>query len=86
MKTIFQTGPGLFAAASNKTEKSAPPGKVRIYLARIEAYDLDGGPLDDETSFELLVAKASKNKQLANALLILSDSLQSNKKMLEGVK
>ena len=87
MTTAFQTGPGFYAANSKKSDQSIPAGKLRIYCARIEAYDMD--LTDDEepaldTSFELLVAKSQGNPQIAKALLQLHKSLGGSLEVLKA--
>ncbi len=84
MKTIIATGPGFYAADSDKMP-SVPKGKLRVYCARIEVYELDETQGDLDTSFELLVAKAEKQPGLANALLKLADSLEANRQELSNL-
>lgn len=87
MNTAFQTGPGFYAAQSAKVDQSIPPGIVRIYCARLEAYDLpchgDDPALD--TTFEILAAKVEKDPRLARALLLLADHVKGNRELIEEI-
>lgn len=90
MNTVFQTGPGFYAASTCKVDKTIAPDIIRCYCARIEAYDLEvtaGESMDmDQTRFELLVAKAEKQPGLATALLQLAASIRSNEQLLKGIE
>ncbi len=85
MKTAFSTGPGFYEANTNKTDKSIPPGVIRIHCARLEAYDITGSPDDvgNEVQFTVLFAMAEKDKRLAKALLGLGRAINGNRKLLE---
>jgi hypothetical protein len=84
MTTAFQTGPGFYAAESNKNNPRIPPGVVRIYCARIEAYDLpDDDDLADSISFTLLVALSETDPRIGRALQQLMSSLDGNRSTLE---
>lgn len=87
MKTAFQTGPGFFAANDCRHEPAVPPGVMRVYCARLEAYDIEPEKNQDdaETSFELLVAKAEGNPELARVLLRLKEALIGNSPLLERI-
>jgi hypothetical protein len=82
MKTAFQTGPGMFAADSRKVDRSIPPRVVRVYCARIEAYDITDAPIDLDTEFEILFAKAEKDPRVARALLKLGEAIEANRALL----
>jgi hypothetical protein len=87
MTTAFQTGPGFYAAASRKADKSLPPGTVRIYCARLEAYDLPRAAEEHElkTEFKLLVAMAEEKPAIARALLQLHGALNANIDLLRSL-
>lgn len=86
MKTAFQTGPGLYAANTNKVDRTIPKDVLRVYLIRMEAYDLTAG--DDSMNnvqFQILFAMAENNPQIAQALLTLRDSINGNEATLRDV-
>jgi len=83
MTTAFQTGPGFYAANTRAVDKAIPAGVMRVYCARIEAYDLADDQVDLDTQFSLLVAMAEGKPQIAKALLSLADSIGGNRKTLE---
>lgn len=84
MKTAFQNGPGFYAAATSDKRRDLPRNTMRIYCARLEAYDL---PLTDDAmdavKWELLPAQAEGKPEIARALLLLADVLAANKAELE---
>jgi hypothetical protein len=86
MKTAFSTGPGFYAAASSEYDDTVPPGVLRIFCARLEAYDgpKKSGTDFDATEFKLLPAMADGNPQVARALLQLHTVLTSNLKLIEA--
>ena len=86
MKTAFSTGPGFYAANTRKVDDTVPPGMMRFYIARIEAYD---GPLSKgsdlaDTEFKLLPAMADGRPEVARALLQLHSALAGNLEMLKA--
>lgn len=83
MKTIMSSGPGFFTARSRKVDPEIPAGALRIYVARIEIYEIPPGNEMDDISFELLVAKAQDNPTMAKALIELGKAISANKVMLE---
>jgi hypothetical protein len=86
MNTVFQTGPGFFAANTNEGDSAVPKGRIRILCARLEAYDLEiknESDMDD-IKFEVLFAKAEGKPQLAKAMLALADAINGNRAMLEA--
>jgi hypothetical protein len=85
MQTAFQLKPGFFAAYSRSHNPCVPEGKMRIYCARIEAYDIDikPGTPDDETAFTVLPALAEGEPEIALALTKLGESLAANRAELE---
>lgn len=83
MKTALQTGPGFFAGESTKNNTKVPKGKMWLYCARIETYEVDNlSPQDLETQFELLMAKCLRTPGLANILLILGKCIEANQEYL----
>lgn len=85
MTTIFQSGPGLYAAETPEGNASVAPGTMRVYCARIEAYDLSASEQSDmDTSFHILFAKAENDPRIARALLKLGDTIAVNRTQLEG--
>lgn len=82
METIFQTGPGFFAANTAETRPEVPKGKLRVYCVRLEAYDLDDSEDDLDTSFSVLFAKAEGDPQIARTLLTLGETIKGNEAML----
>jgi hypothetical protein len=80
MTTAFQNGPGFYAARTSETNPRVQPGILRIYCARLEAYDIPAaaGMEDLETKFELLVAQAERDAEIARALLDLHESIGRN--------
>lgn len=82
LQTVLNTGPGFYAAATDQSDSTVPPGKVRFYIARIEAYD---GVKDEEgadTEFKLLPAMAEDNPVAARALIRLHHALGQNLALL----
>lgn len=78
MKTHLQTGPGLFWVATAEIP-GIPQGVMRLYCARVEAYDLPyNGEAINNLKFELLVAKGEGRPELARALLELGRAIQVN--------
>lgn len=86
MTTAFQTGPGFYAANSNVVDNTVPPGKMRSYCARIEAYDgpLDRNAPDNQVTFKLLMAMGDEDPRVARALLSLAENIQHNRAILEA--
>lgn len=85
MTTIFQTGPGFFSAVTNDKDRSVPVGKMRIYCARIEAYDLDQEErMDMDTNVTILFSMAEKDPKVALVPLRLGDAIGRNRKNLEA--
>lgn len=84
MTTAFQTGPGFFAADTSEHDKTLPANTMRVYCARIEAYDL---PLHDkaalDTQFTILAAQGENDPRVAKALLKLGEHIKGNKTTLE---
>lgn len=79
MNTVFNTGPGFFAALSRKVDPSIAPGTLRVLCARIEAYDIPQGDLDGENcTFTLLFAMAEGRPDVAKALLQLGKAIAAN--------
>ena len=83
MKTALSTGPGFFAADSSDHNPKVKKGKVRIYCAKIEVYDIDDSEADNNTVFEILFAKAEKDPLVAEALLKLGGTIQANEENLK---
>lgn len=86
MKTAFQTGPGFFCGFTHKFNRRVDPGQLRLYLARLEAYDF---PLqvfsgEDQTQFQVLASMAEGNPELAHALLQLGEHINGNRELLES--
>ena len=84
MKTAYQTGPGMYAADTSGHARYLPDDTMRVYCARIEAYDLelrDKGSIN--TQFQVLFAQADDNPEVARALLKLADTINCNRGMLE---
>lgn len=86
MKTAFSTGPGFFAADTSGHDRDLPPGVMRVYCARMEAYDLpiDASQEDLDTNFQVLFSQAEGNPEIAKAMLKLSGAIESNRKFLES--
>jgi hypothetical protein len=84
MNTVFKGGPGLFSVRTRKVDPSIPAGKMRLYLARLEAIELDDGQIDGETVFGILFAQATNNPQVATALLELGKAIAANEKQLKA--
>lgn len=82
MKTVFQTGPGLYSVQTGNSDASIPQGGVRAYCARIEVYDLDMAAGDGDVNLQLLAAMSEVHPGLAAALLRLGDAIEMNKKNL----
>lgn len=80
MKTIMSSGPGFFTARSRKADPEIPAGALRIYVARIEIYEIPPGNGMDDISFEL---QAQDNPTMAKALIELGKAISANKVMLE---
>lgn len=86
MTTAFQTGPGFFAAMSHSHDKSVPLGFLRVFCARIEAYDLPkGSEVMDKIEFTVLFAMAEEDPRIAQALLYLGETIAGNRKALEEI-
>lgn len=85
MTTVYQTGPGFYAANSTDCDPTVPEGMLRIYCVRLEAYDMPKAPeeIDAETTFEVLFAKSEKNPAIAKALLVLGDAIAANRELLK---
>ena len=86
MKTAFATGPGFYAAATAKADDRVPPGKMRFFVARIEAYD---GPAKTgnemaETTFTILASMCEGKPEIARAMLGLRDHLNANAAIIEA--
>lgn len=79
MNTAFQTGPGFFAVVTHDHDPTIPEGKMRVYCARLEAYDLPIQGSDPDPTFELLVAKSEDDKRVAKALLLLEENIKANR-------
>lgn len=86
MTTAFQTGPGFYAAFTDAKNNRVPRWRMRLYHARLEAYDIPLGsdPLSEVTSFHLLVAQAQGNPEIAFALLELAKAIEANRAHLEA--
>ena len=85
MTTAFQTGPGFYAALTSDHCPSLPPNTMRVYCARLEAYDIPTNDPDDsglETRFQLLFHDADGKPEIARAILQLADSIEGNKESL----
>lgn len=84
MKTAFSTGPGFYAAVTDKTDRLVPAGHIRLFCARLEAYDgpLEHGTQMAETEFAVLPAMAQGRPDVARALLALHDALGANLRQL----
>ncbi|MBE2178900.1 MAG: hypothetical protein IAE97_00305 [Chthoniobacterales bacterium] len=86
MTTAFQTGPGFYAAETSKKCRSLVPGTMRVYCARMEAYDVPENDVDGlSTEFHLLFAKAEGNPEIARAILLLGKCIEKNSKRLEDI-
>ncbi len=85
MKTVFSTGPGFYAAATNKSDDRIPEGMMRFWVARLEAYDGPArfGTENDALEFKVLCAMAENNPDVARALVQLHDALASNLERLK---
>lgn len=85
MKTIFSTGPGFYAASTHEFDDLVTPGNLRLFIARIEAYELPAktGTEFDKHEFMLLPAMASNKPEVARALLQLHASLSQNLRQLK---
>lgn len=86
MKEAFRLAPGFYAAYSNKVDSEIPPDTMRLYVARLEAYDMPiskATEVDKNTSFQILFALADGNPQAAKAMLRLHDALGRNLKVLK---
>lgn len=84
MKTAFQNGPGFYAADTSRNRADLPPNSMRIYCARLEAYDLPlAGDAVDNIEFQILFAQAEGNPEIARALLKLGEAIAANRKQLE---
>ncbi len=86
MKTVFNTGPGFYAASTRTHDDTVPSGAMRFFIARIEAYD---GPLAlgsefEKTQFKLLPAMAEGKPEVARALLQLHFALSANLELLRA--
>lgn len=80
LKTAFSTGPGLFAVRTSSSDPSIGSETVRLFTARIEAYD---GPRAkntdfDEMVFTLLPAMAVGKPDVARAMIELHATLTAN--------
>lgn len=86
MNTAFATGPGFYAANTRKVDDTVPEGRIRLYVARIEAYDgpLAHGTPFNQTEFKLLPAMADGNPAVARALLQLHASLTANLELIKA--
>ena len=84
MQTVSLTGPGFYAAETNKTNPNIPPNKLRVYQVRVEVVDLEcdeANPmasLDADTSFTILFSMGEKNRAVARALTQLRKALNAN--------
>lgn len=71
-------------ALTDETNKTIPRGKMRIYCVRLEAYDLAMGETRDlETKFEVLFAQCEGKPEIAQMLLQLGESIESNRREIE---
>lgn len=88
MTTAYQTGPGFYAANTKECDPTVPEGCVRIYCVRLEAYDLERKPDEEglDVSFEIIFAKAEKDRRLATALLALGRAIEGNRAKLERME
>ena len=70
MTTAYQTGPGMYAATTDKVDRTIPPGAVRVHCVRLEAYDLPAKPEqhDLDAEFTIVFAMAEGNPALAKTL------------------
>lgn len=86
MTTAFATGPGFYAAKTTKSDPSVPPGQMRFFLARLEAYDgpIKADALTNQTEFSILAAMCVGKPTIARALLELSDHIQANRAMISA--
>ena len=83
MTTAFCTGPGFFSVKTSKSDPSIPPNVMRIFTARIEAYDYpETSPDFQESVFTVLPAKADGRPEIAKALLELGNVIQANREIL----
>ncbi len=80
MITKFSTGPGFYAAQTNEGNPKIPKGTIRLYVARIEAYDGPAALGDDmdKVEFTVLPAMAENNPEVAMALIQLHSALSGN--------
>lgn len=87
MTTAFQTGPGFFAAATSNKDKTLPPNTMRVYCARVEAYDLplNGGEDELDAQFTILASLGENDPRVAGALLKLGVHVDTNKSTLEAM-
>jgi hypothetical protein len=86
MTTAFQTGPGFYAADTSDHRRNLPPNTMRVYCARLEAYDLPLGDRDSRnTEFQILFAQAEGNPDVARALLLLGRTIEGNRQLLEDL-
>lgn len=87
MTTAFSTLPGFYAAQTDKTNPRVPPRTLRIYVARLEAYDM---PVNDDeepgldTQFTILGALAAGNPEVANSMLLLAQHVEANRTNIES--
>jgi hypothetical protein len=83
--TVLSTGPGFYAASTRSHDDLVPAGKIRMFVARIEAYDgpLERGTQFDKMQFNLLPAMADGDKAVARALLALHSTLTANLELLK---
>lgn len=83
MTTAFSTGPGFYAAVTSEHDPSLPPKTLRVYCARIEAYDF---PVTEDitTTFTLLPAMSEGRPDIAKALLSLAVVLAENSDAIQA--
>ena len=88
MTTAYSTGPGFYAVMTKDAKNpithdtTIPAGKVRVYVARLEAYDIDASAADGEIQFTVLPAMAQGNPRVAKALLLLGDVINGNREAI----
>lgn len=85
MKTAFQTGPGFYAADTDKHDRTLAKDTMRIYCVRLEAYDLANDQVDLDTQFTVLFGMVDTDPRLAKALLKLGEGIKANEAELKRV-
>ncbi|MCH6256684.1 hypothetical protein MLD52_09010 [Puniceicoccaceae bacterium K14] len=85
MNTAFQTGPGVYALATDTIDENISKDTVRVYFARLEAYDMPKEDAHNNSKYRLLVSMAEDSPEIAQALLRLSESIEINRDNLEDM-